>query len=144
MSRANQQLEIIHYSNPFSDTDGQDNLNPDHRVDRRSIKYRSKDFIRRNGLGRGIRKKNRFSHTSIVRIEDGSSHYPFFALMYNTSKTGIYFESLYGLACGIRINVTIENPPFNSAPKSCMARVVWCRALVEKSDFLYGVGLEYC
>ena len=77
-------------------------------------------------------------------INDGRSPYPFFALMHNASSKGIYFESLYGLECGIQINVKIENPPFNSEPKSYMAKVAWCRALVEESTFRYGVGLEYC
>ncbi len=91
-----------------------------------------------------FRKSNRFRHESIVVIDDGRSRYPFFALMHNASNAGIYFESLYGLSCGIRVNVRIENHPFTSRPKSCTARVAWCRALVETSTCRYGVGLEYC
>jgi len=144
MNRVIQQLEITHYGNPRPGTDGLDNLNPGPGVDRHSARNQGKAFIRQMGCGRRIRKSNRFRHESIVRIEDGSSRYPFFALMYNTSKHGIYVESLFGLECGQRINIKIEKPPYSSAPENCSAKVVWCRALIEASDFRYGVGLAYC
>ena len=144
MNRADQQFEIKNNGNPRSGTDGRGNLNQGVGVGRHSGRNQSKAFIRRNGFGRRIRKSNRFRHESIVRIEDDSSRYPFFALMYNASKAGIYVKSLYGLECGIQINIKIEKPPFNSAPENCSAKVVWCRALVESSSFRYGVGLAYC
>ena len=144
MNRADQQPEIKNYGDPRSGTDGLGNVNPGPGVDRHSAGNQGKAFIRQNDFGRRIRKSNRFRHKSIVRIEDDSSGYPFFTLMYNISKKGIYVESLFGLECGKRINIEIEKPPFSSAPENCSAKVVWCRALIEDSDFRYGVGLAYC
>jgi len=99
---------------------------------------------RQMSASKDFRNCSRVRHKSIIMLEDEASGYPFYAVMYNASGTGMYFESLFGLQSGTPVNIRIDTPPIKSARNSCHAKVVWCRELDDNSFFRYGVGVEYC
>ena len=90
------------------------------------------------------RKGERFRHESIIMIKDKHITQPFFALMYNVSENGLYFESLFSLSTGTRITVKPEVPPRSFNQIACRAKVIWCRELTNICAFSYGVGVKYC
>ena len=90
------------------------------------------------------RKSDRFRHESIIMIKDEHIKQPFFAMMHNASKNGLYFESLFSLGSGTQISIESESVPLYSNRKRRSAKVIWCRELADICASCYGVGVEFC
>jgi hypothetical protein len=88
-----------------------------------------------------FRKSERFSHESIIKLEEDLTLSPYYAVSYNTSEAGMYFKSLFELYPGAHIRIRIDDYTFsqNSVP----AKVVWCKKLVNSAVFRYGVGVKF-
>jgi Tfp pilus assembly protein PilZ len=92
------------------------------------------------------RENTRFEHQSPVTREDIQSGIHYGAKMYNYSKEGLYFEADYLLQPDEEIFIGIENSPYASATgiyECYRARVIWCKELGGRGDYLYGYGIQF-
>ena len=90
-----------------------------------------------------LRRNERVQHESIIMLEDGDFGFLFYAVMYNVSRSGMYFKSLFELQAGNDINIKFDDPPPIYIRNTCRARVVWCRELDDRNIFRYEFGLEF-
>ena len=88
-----------------------------------------------------FRRTKRFDHQSIIRIEDGKSLSPNFALTYNLSEAGMSIKSLSELYAGSHIIIALDDYKFGK--KSIPAKVAWSKRLQNKTAFSFAVGLEF-
>lgn len=90
------------------------------------------------------RKSNRFEHKSIVMLSDEQSEYFSYAQMFNLSSGGLYLKSDVAYKPGSKIRIRLDDPPFQSGPKTLSTVVRWCQELTEyDSDYTFGVGLMF-
>jgi len=87
-----------------------------------------------------FRKKERFSNQSIIKLEDGLTLSPYFAVSQNLSEAGMYFKSLFELYPGARIRIRFDDYTLGHPVP---AKVVWCNKLKGEATFGYGVGVEF-
>ena len=90
-----------------------------------------------------LRKSERIRHESIIMLRDDDFRFLFYAVMYNVSRSGMYFKSLFELQAGNHINIKFDDPPPIDIRNTCRARVVWCRELDDRNIFRYESGLEF-
>ena len=88
-----------------------------------------------------LRKCDRIGHEAFIKFEDRLTLSSSFAVSYNLSETGLYFESLFKVHPGVLIHIRIDNHP--SSQISVPAVVVWCNKLKNMTDFKYGVGVRF-
>ena len=70
-----------------------------------------------------FRKNERFGNKSIIKLEDGLTLSPYFAVSQNLSEAGMYFKSLFEFYPGARIRIRFEDNTLGqqSPLKSCGA-----------------------
>jgi hypothetical protein len=86
-------------------------------------------------------KRIKYKATVMIEIWDtGILHY---ATMNNLSGDGIYCGSDFALKLGTPITIRLDNPPFASAPKIYLGKVLRCEELkgIYDSHF-YGLGIR--
>jgi hypothetical protein len=86
-------------------------------------------------------KRIKYKATVMIEIRDtGIFHY---ATMNNLSGDGIYCGSDFALKLGTPITIRLDNPPFASAPKIYLGKVLRCEELkgIYDSHF-YGLGIR--
>lgn len=88
-----------------------------------------------------FRKSDRFSHESIIKYGDEPTLSPYYAVSYNLSETGMYFQSLFVLYPGTHILINIDD--YTSYQNQVPAKVVWCKKLEGTASFRYEVGVEF-
>jgi hypothetical protein len=88
-----------------------------------------------------FKRSERISHESIIKIEDGLTLSPYYAVSYNLSETGMYFKSLFEMYPGTRILIRIDD--YSLSGNQVSAKVVWCKDLKNTTSFRYGVGVEF-
>lgn len=86
-------------------------------------------------------RSERFGHESIIKIEDGLTLSPYYAVSYNLSETGMYLKSLFEMYPGARILIRIDD--YALSQNQLSAKVVWCKKLENTTSFRYGVGVEF-
>ncbi len=65
--------------------------------------------------------------------------------MYNYGDSGIYLESDYAPRSDTRIQIRIDNLPFDSAPYVYSVKVKWRKQLTDDdSPYSYRIGVKYC
>lgn len=92
------------------------------------------------------RENIRFKHQSPITREDIKTGIDYGAKMYNYSREGLYFEANYLLQPEEEIFIGIENSPYASAAgiyECYRARVIWCKDLGGRGDYLYGYGIQF-
>ena len=87
-----------------------------------------------------FRKNERFGNQSIIKLEDGLTLSPYFAVSQNLSEAGMYFKSLFEFHPGARIRIRFEDYTLGHPVP---AKVVWCNKLKGEATFGYGVGVEF-
>ena len=87
-----------------------------------------------------FRKNERFGNQSIIKLEDGVTLSPYFAVSQNLSEAGMYFKSLFELHPGARIRIRFDDYTLGHPVP---AKVVWCNKLKGEATFGYGVGVEF-
>ncbi len=87
-----------------------------------------------------FRKNERFGNKSIIKLEDGLTLSPYFAVSQNLSEAGMYFKSLFEFYPGARIRIRFED---NTLGQPVPTKVVWCNKLKGETTFGYGVGGEF-
>jgi Tfp pilus assembly protein PilZ len=87
-----------------------------------------------------FRKNERFGNQSIIKLEDGLTLSPYFAVSQNLSEAGMYFKSLFEFYPGARIRIRFEDYTLGHP---VAAKVVWCNKLKGEATFGYGVGVEF-
>jgi Tfp pilus assembly protein PilZ len=87
-----------------------------------------------------FRKNVRFGNQSIIKLEDGLTVSPYFAVAQNLSEAGMYFKSLFEFYPGARIRIRLEDYTLGHPVP---AKVVWCNKLQGEATFGYGVGVEF-
>ena len=88
-----------------------------------------------------FKRSERFGHESIIKIEDGLTLSPYYAVSYNLSETGMYFKSLFEMYPGAHILIRIDD--YTLSQNQVPAKVVWCKKLENTTSFRYGVGVEF-
>lgn len=77
---------------------------------------------------------------------DKGSHY-FDATMYNSSKSGMYFEPDRSFQPESKVYIVmINHSPFNYGPeayRSYKGIIKWCGEMPRNNDFCYGVGVQF-
>jgi hypothetical protein len=85
----------------------------------------------------------RLVHKATVMIEPhhtGAFHY---ATAQNFSGDGIYCGSDYAIEPGIFITLRIDNPPYRSAAKMYLGKVLRCEELGgDNNAHIYGLGIK--
>ena len=89
------------------------------------------------------RNSERFFHECPVVIEDHRTGYKYNGLLQNYSSTGMYLQSDYAPRPDRKINITVDNLPFNSSPQTYAAHVKWRGLLNQNSAYTYGIGVQY-
>lgn len=87
-----------------------------------------------------FRKNERFTNQSIIKLEDGLTLSPYFAVSQNLSEAGMYFKSLFEFYPGARIRIRFDDYTLGHPVP---AKVVWCNKLKGEATFGYGVGVEF-
>lgn len=87
-----------------------------------------------------FRKNERIGNQSIIKLEDGLTISPYFAVSQNLSEAGMYFKSLFEFHPGARIRIRFEDYTLGHPVP---AKVVWCNKLKGEATFGYGVGVEF-
>ena len=87
-----------------------------------------------------FRKNERIGNQSIIKLEDGLTVSPYFAVSQNLSEAGMYFKSLFEFHPGARIRIRFEDYTLGHPVP---AKVVWCNKLKGEATFGYGVGVEF-
>ena len=87
-----------------------------------------------------FRKNERYSNQSIIKLEDGLTVSPYFAVSQNLSEAGMYFKSLFEFYPGARIRIRFDD---YTSGHPVPAKVVWCNKLKGEATFGYGVGVEF-
>ena len=86
----------------------------------------------------------RFKCQSKVTFENYYSGNYYQAIMYNYSRSGMYFESDYAPLPGTEIYIGIENSPYDIGPDFYRAQIRWRRELSKDlSNHQFGVGVKY-
>jgi hypothetical protein len=88
-----------------------------------------------------FKRSERIGHESIIKIEDGLTLSPYYAVSYDLSETGMYFKSLFEMYPGAHILIRIED--YTLSQNQVPAKVVWCKKLENTGRFNYGVGVEF-
>jgi hypothetical protein len=88
-----------------------------------------------------FRKTERIAYESSIKIEDGRSLSPYYAVSYNLSQMGMYFESRFGSYRGARILIRMDETKPSKAP--VIAKVVRCHKLTNRPIFRYGIGVKF-
>jgi hypothetical protein len=89
------------------------------------------------------RKSKRFDHkaNAMITSEDG---YYYYVTMRNYSHGGMSLESLYPIQSGATVEIELDKPIFENAPKACRGNVVWCQQLdLEDEPGAFGIGVEF-
>lgn len=89
------------------------------------------------------RNSKRFRHESMITLKDDFG-YPYYGMMHNASRSGLYFQALNEIRPGKNIHIQIEDLPPGLLQNSCRVKIVWCERLNGNSDFRYGIGIKYC
>ena len=90
-----------------------------------------------------FRNSERIKHKSIITFKDDFG-YPYYGMMYNVNRSGLYFQTLYELQPSLQLHIKIEDLPPELFQNSYRAKVVWCQKLNDNSVFRYEGGIEYC
>mgnify|MGYP001551498592 FL=1 len=91
-----------------------------------------------------FRKNKRYKHKSTIMLSDEHCEYFSYGQIFNFNSDGLYFESDFAFKAGIKIKVQIDNPPFQSGPRTLNSVVRWCRELTDyDSDYTYGMGAKF-
>ena len=90
-----------------------------------------------------FRNSERISHESMITLQDDFG-YPYYGMMYNVNRSGLYFQALHEILPGKSIHIQIEDLPPGLSQNSFRAKVVWCEKLNDNSVFRYGIGIKYC
>ncbi len=88
-----------------------------------------------------FKRSERIGHESIIKIEDGLTLSPYYAVSYNLSEKGMYFKSLFEMYPGAHILIKIDD--YAMSQNQVPAKVVWCKKLENAARFHYGVGVEF-
>jgi len=88
-----------------------------------------------------FKRSERIGHESIIKIEDGLTLSPYYAVSYNLSEKGMYFKSLFEMYPGAHILIRIDD--YTMSQNQVPAKVVWCKKLENTGRFHYGVGVEF-
>jgi hypothetical protein len=86
-----------------------------------------------------FKRSERIGHESIIKIEDGLTLSPYYAVSYNISETGM--QSLSEMYPGADILIKIDD--YAKSENQVPAKVVWCKKLENASRFHYGVGVQF-
>jgi hypothetical protein len=88
-----------------------------------------------------FKRSERIGHESIIKIEDGLTLSPYYAVSYNISEKGMHFKSLFEMCPGANILIKIDD--YAMSENQVPAKVVWCKKLENAGRFHYGVGVEF-
>jgi hypothetical protein len=67
-----------------------------------------------------------------------------YARMSNYSAGGMGIDSDYRFARGTPLRITLDNPPFKSAPRNFQALVRWCNeADEEDTPYNFQIGVQF-
>ena len=87
-----------------------------------------------------FRKNERSINGFIIKLEDGLTLSPYFAVSQNLSEAGMYFKSLFEFYPGAYIRIRFDD--YKSGHPVC-AKIVWCNKLKGETTFGYGVGVKF-
>jgi len=87
-----------------------------------------------------FRKNERFGHQSIIKLEDGLTLSPYFAVSQNLSEAGMYFKSLFEFYPGTQIRIIFDDYTLGHPVP---AKVVWVKKLKDEAILGFGVGVEF-
>jgi hypothetical protein len=86
------------------------------------------------------RKNERFGHKSIIKLEDGLTLSPYFAVSQNLSEAGLYFKSVFEFYPGAKIRIIFDDYTLGHPVP---AKVVWVKKLKGEPILGFGVGVEF-
>ena len=91
-----------------------------------------------------FRKTKRFEHKSTAMLEDEFGGYFSYGQISNYSGGGMGFWSDVAFKQGAKIKVSLDNPPFKTAPRSYHGIVTWCKEMGDdEPHYFYKIGLKY-
>jgi hypothetical protein len=94
------------------------------------------------------RDSERFNLEALVMLEDFRTGFYYNGIIYNYSRSGVYFETDYAPRPGRKIRLKFHEYNNLPAPSSSLvytAEIRWrCTLAENSSSYSFGVGAKYC